>query len=147
MSEFSAQIVSLPSQQNYADSVFPLLYKGCPIDDDAVLHWVEKNKVKIENELKTHGAILFRDMGVNDDQGFDRFIRAFDWPSFTYEESLSNAVRRNRTELVFTANEAPPDVSIFLHHEMAQTPIYPSKLFFFCELAPQSGGFYANLSV
>jgi hypothetical protein len=79
-------------------------------------------------------------MGVNDDQDFDRFIRAFDWPSFTYEESLSNAVRRNRTELVFTANEAPPDVSIFLHHEMAQTPIYPSKLFFFCELAPQSGG-------
>lgn len=42
--------------------------------------------------------------------------------------------------MVFTANEAPPDVSIFLHHEMAQTPIYPSKLFFYCELAPQSGG-------
>ena len=140
MSEFSAQIVSLPTQQKYAGSVFPLLYKGRPIDDDAVLHWVEKNKVKIEDELKTHGAILFRDMGVNDDQDFDRFIRAFDWPSFTYEESLSNAVRRNRTELVFTANEAPPDVSIFLHHEMAQTPIYPSKLFFYCELAPQSGG-------
>ena len=57
MSEFSAQIVSLPRQQKYADSVFPLLYKGRPIDDDAVLHWVEKNKVKIEDELKTHGAI------------------------------------------------------------------------------------------
>ena len=140
MSEFSAQIVSLPTQQKYTDSVFPLLYKGRPIDDDALLHWVEKNKVKIEDELKTHGAILFRDMGVNDDQNFDSFIRAFDWPSFTYEESLSNAVRRNRTELVFTANEAPPDVSIFLHHEMAQTPIYPSKLFFYCELASQSGG-------
>ena len=87
MSEFSAQIVSLPTQQKYAGSVFPLLYKGRPIDDDAVLHWVEKNKVKIEDELKTHGAILFRDMGVNDDQDFDRFIRAFDWPSFTSEES------------------------------------------------------------
>lgn len=140
MDEFSAQITSLPAQQKYTDSVFPLLYKGRPTNEDAVLHWVEKNKLKIEDELKTHGAILFRDMGVNDDQDFDRFIRAFDWPSFTYEESLSNAVRRNRTELVFTANEAPPDVSIFLHHEMAQTPIYPSKLFFFCELAPQSGG-------
>jgi hypothetical protein len=49
-------------------------------------------------------------------------------------------VRRNRTELVFTANEAPPTVSIFLHHEMAQTPIYPSKLFFFCEQAAATGG-------
>ncbi len=140
MSEFSAQIARLPAQQKYIDSVFPLMYQGEPLDDTAIMYWIGKNKVKIEGELKTHGAILFRGMGINDDQSFDRFIRAFDWPAFTYEESLSNAVRRNRTELVFTANEAPPDVSIFLHHEMAQTPIYPSKLFFYCELAPQSGG-------
>jgi hypothetical protein len=91
-------------------------------------------------ELEINGAVLFRDFGIVDDQEFDAFIRAFDWPSFTYEESLSNAVRHNRTELVFTANEAPPSVSIFLHHEMAQTPIYPSKLFFFCEQAAASGG-------
>ena len=77
---------------------------------------------------------------LSNDKEFDRFIRAFDWPSFTYEESLSNAVRQNRTDLVFTANEAPPSVSIFLHHEMAQTPMYPSKLFFFCEQASESGG-------
>lgn len=141
MDEFSAQIISLATQQRYSDSVFPLMYEGQPSDVTSVLHWIVKNKVKIEDELKIHGAILFRDMGVNDDQSFDCFIRAFDWPSFTYEESLSNAVRRNRTELVFTANEAPPDVSIFLHHEMAQTPIYPSKLFFYCELASQSGGY------
>ena len=140
MSEFRAQIVGLAAQQKYIDSVFPLMYQGQALEDAALLNWVEKNKVKIEDELKIHGAILFRDMGVNDEQSFDRFIRAFDWPSFTYEESLSNAVRRNRTELVFTANEAPPSVSIFLHHEMAQTPIYPSKLFFYCELASQSGG-------
>ena len=141
MDEFSAQIISLATQQRYSDSVFPLMYEGQPSDVTSVLHWIVKNKVKIEDELKIHGAILFRDMGVNDDQSFDCFIRAFDWPSFTYEESLSNAVRRNRTELVFTANEAPPDVSIFLHHEMAQTPIYTSKLFFYCELASQSGGY------
>ena len=71
---------------------------------------------------------------------FDDFIGAFELPNFTYTESLSNAVRRNRTERVFTANEAPPSVSIFLHHEMAQTPVYPSKLFFFCEHAQMTGG-------
>jgi hypothetical protein len=41
---------------------------------------------------------------------------------------------------VFTANEAPADVRICLHHEMAQTPVYPSRLFFFCEQAAASGG-------
>jgi alpha-ketoglutarate-dependent taurine dioxygenase len=104
-----------------------------------VQRWLAQHKSQIEMELEINGAVLFRDFGIVDDQGFDAFIRAFDWPSFTYEESLSNAVRHNRTELVFTANEAPPSVSIFLHHEMAQTPIYPSKLFFFCEQATASG--------
>jgi hypothetical protein len=46
----------------------------------------------------------------------------------------------NRTERVFTANEAPADVTICLHHEMAQTPVYPSRLFFFCEQPADQGG-------
>jgi hypothetical protein len=53
---------------------------------------------------------------------------------------LSNAVRVNVTDRVFTANEAPPDTSIYLHHEMAQTPLYPSKLFFYCQIAAEEGG-------
>ena len=67
-------------------------------------------------------------------------MTAFDLPNFAYDESLSNAVRVNRTPRVFTANEAPPSVTIFLHHEMAQTPVYPSRLFFFCEQAAETGG-------
>jgi hypothetical protein len=31
-------------------------------------------------------------------------------------------------------------VAIYLHHEMAQTPIYPSRLFFFCEQPATEGG-------
>ena len=60
--------------------------------------------------------------GVADAQAFDDFVAGFDLPNFAYDESLSNAVRHNRTPRVFTANEAPQDVEIFLHHEMAQTP-------------------------
>ena len=46
----------------------------------------------------------------------------------------------NRTPRVFTANEAPPSVQIFFHHEMAQTPFFPTKLFFFCEQPAETGG-------
>jgi hypothetical protein len=74
------------------------------------------------------------------DLDFDRVVQSLGLANFSYAESLSNAVRKNRTERVFTANEAPPDVEIYLHHEMAQTPVYPSKLMFYCELAPSSGG-------
>ena len=133
--------INLPEQQKFKDSIFPIAYEGgSDINQYSVKNWIEENKIQIEDDLARHGAILFRNIGITNDQEFDSFIRAFNWKSFTYEESLSNAVRQNRTELVFTANEAPPSVSIFMHHEMAQTPVYPSKLFFFCELASESGG-------
>ena len=82
---------------------------------------------------RRHGAVLFRGFPLTTAEDFDAFVAAFELPNFPYDESLSNAVRVNRTPRVFTANEAPPSVTIFLHHEMAQTPIYPSQLFFFCE--------------
>ena len=141
MDSITVKKISVTHQQHYQDSLFPLVYAAQPNTcSDSVQRWLAQHKSQIEMELEINGAVLFRDFGIVDDQEFDAFIRAFDWPSFTYEESLSNAVRHNRTELVFTANEAPPSVSIFLHHEMAQTPIYPSKLFFFCEQAAASGG-------
>jgi hypothetical protein len=49
-------------------------------------------------------------------------------------------VRVNYTERIFSANEAPADVTIYFHHEMAQTPIYPAKLFFFCQTPAEEGG-------
>lgn len=93
-----------------------------------------------DDQLSTSGAILFRGFDVADPAAFDAAVQAYGAPGFTYAESLSNAVRVNVTERVFTANEAPPDTSIYLHHEMAQTPLYPSKLFFFCEVAAEEGG-------
>jgi len=137
----NAEKIALAEQQQHGNGVFPLIYGAeNPTSQDAISDWIAGHCDQLVDELSVHGAILFRGFGVRDDLGFDAFVRAFHLPSFTYSDSLSNAVRRNRTQLVFTANEAPADVSIFLHHEMAQTPVYPSKLFFYCEQSAESGG-------
>lgn len=118
---------------------FPLVITAPdPVHD--VPRWIEVNRNALLVQLEKHGAILLRGFDLVTDQDFDAAVSAFNLPGFTYEESLSNAVRTNRTEKVFTANEAPAEIEIFLHHEMAQTPVYPSKLFFYCEQAPGSGG-------
>jgi hypothetical protein len=138
--DFTELVVA--GQKQHEGVVFPLVLDAQPQPQDLVevlLHIQAQSKT-LQERLQTHGAILFRGLPIVSDIDFDKFVTAFDLPNFTYSESLSNAVRRNRTERVFTANEAPADVSIFLHHEMAQTPIFPSKLFFFCELAASSGG-------
>ena len=141
MTSLSIQEIALDQQQHYED-IFPLVYasENSLSTLTQVHEWLGENKERLLEQLSRHGAILFRGLPVNSDSDFDSVIQSFGLKNFTYGESLSNAVRRNRTERVFTANEAPASVSIFLHHEMAQTPIYPSKLFFYCEQAAHSGG-------
>lgn len=102
--------------------------------------WAAENLLALKKELNYSGAILFRGFPISDAAGFDSFFSAFDYPNFTYKESLSNAVRINHTEYVFTANEAPKDVEIYLHNEMAQTPIHPDIISLFCENAADQGG-------
>ena len=133
---------SCDGQRAEDGSVFPLLIT-CDSGETTLAEteaWIAENRNELDAKATEHGAILFRRFPLATDVDFDTFIAAFGFPNFTYEDSLSNAVRTNRTERVFTANEAPADVNICLHHEMAQTPIYPSKLFFFCEQAAEQGG-------
>jgi len=134
--------IQVPGQQNWAGKTFPLVL-GCQTPaatlDDAVA-WVTDHRAELLQESASHGAILFRGFPLSTPEDLDAFVTAFGLENFAYGQSLSNAVRVNKTPRVFTANEAPPSVTIFLHHEMAQTPIYPSRLFFFCEHAAETGG-------
>lgn len=136
------KLVRLTGEQHFGKSIFPRTYAASndEISWEMVEGWIEKNREILLAEAFQLGAVLFRGCPVRTAEDFDRFIRAFHLENFPYDESLSNAVRINKTPRVFTANEAPPTVPIFLHHEMAQTPVFPSRLFFFCERAADTGG-------
>ena len=130
------------SQQTHYGNEFPYVLlnseSGASLAD--TIAWLRQSGDEFGSRLLDHGAILFRGFPLATDQDFDSFVSALEVPNFRYRDSLSNAVRMNRTDRVFTANEAPSDVTIYLHHEMAQTPVYPSSLFFFCEQAAEMGG-------
>ena len=141
MSIFHVETGTIPGAQQY-EEVFPLGYfqRAEMATLVETRNWIRKNCAQLIDDVGRHGAVLFRGFPVRNANDFDAFIREFGMGSFTYRESLSNAVRVNCTELVFTANEAPPDFSIYLHHEMAQTPMFPARLFFCCETAPRQNG-------
>jgi len=133
---------NVATQHQYNGDVFPPIVVNntqCKTVEETVA-FVKANQDELEAKLAKAGALLFRGFPIDSAEAFDVFSAGFNYPNFTYQESLSNAVRINFTERVFTANEAPKDVEIFLHHEMAQTPISPSKLFFFCQAAAEKGG-------
>lgn len=136
------EMTQVAEQLQVGKSVFPAIVENKPGFNslEEVIAWVKENQAELEAELVSAGALLFRGFPIDSAETFDAFSAAFGYDNFTYQESLSNAVRINFTERVFTANEAPKDAEIYLHHEMAQTPIFPSKLFFFCQSAADQGG-------
>jgi hypothetical protein len=132
----------IDGQQEYGDSLFP--YILFPADPDGTLEqttdWVRANRDELLSLATQHGAVLMRGFPIENVEAFDAVVQALQLENFPYKKSLSNAVRINRTERVFSANEAPPDVQIFFHHEMAQTPLFPKWIMFSCEIAAAEGG-------
>ncbi len=135
-----AQPFTLPGQHEYHGHPFPLALELKTDSLEAACAWITENAGQLGQQAASHGAVLLRGLPLASPEDFDAAVTAFKFPTFSYENSLSNAYRINYTPRVFSANEAPPEVTIFLHHEMAQTPIYPSKLFFFCQTTPAEGG-------
>jgi len=136
------QLDTFPTQQIHSGLHFPLVYRYIPSERDPSdsSEWLKNQRATLLEEANRHGAVLFRGFPIDQLEHFDAFVSTFERPCFTYADSLSNAVRVNHTPRVFSANEAPPTATINLHHELAQTPMYPRLLFFYCQQSPQSGG-------
>ncbi|KAI6671868.1 hypothetical protein NL676_006753 [Syzygium grande] len=99
---------------------------------------IETQKPYLESLIHEAGALLLRGFPVSSASDFNDVVGAFGYEELPYVGGA--APRTNVVGRVFTANESPPDQKIPFHHEMAQVPEFPSKLFFFCEVEPGSGG-------
>ena len=135
-------VESVVGQQTEYEHVFPLVLKCRTADATlpAAIAWVRNHRDELLRQAGDHGAVLFRGLPLNSPEDCDAFVAAFGLTNYPYDQSLSNAVRINWTPRIFSANEAPADVTIYFHHEMAQTPIFPTKLFFFCQQPAEEGG-------
>ena len=132
--------IALPGQHEYGGQAFPLAVGAEAGSIEKACAWAAAASPELFRQVGEHGVVLVRGLPLATPEDFDSVVTAFGYSNFSYANSLSNAYRINHTPRVFSANEAPEHVTIFLHHEMAQTPFYPSKLIFFCQAAAEEGG-------
>ncbi|KAL5755936.1 hypothetical protein ACOSQ2_020682 [Xanthoceras sorbifolium] len=135
----------LPEQKNYDSIPFPAVLSPNPTTAAAVpcsaSHLIEAIKSRrpfLDSLLHKTGAVLFRGFDVKTAKDFNDVVEAFGYEDFP--NLGGTALRTQVFGRVYTANESPPDQKIGFHHEVAQAPQFPSKLFFFCEVEPASGG-------
>eukprot|EP00980_Cylindrotheca_fusiformis_P002093 scaffold470_cov98-Cylindrotheca_fusiformis.AAC.5 len=106
---------------------------------DEASQFVSMHRAEIDTALNKYGAILFRGFPLQEVNDFDSFVSSWeDWQDLSYDKSMSFAVRHKLSNRICTTNEGKSGGLVF-HHEQAQTPLWPSYVFFCCLLPAQPG--------
>jgi alpha-ketoglutarate-dependent taurine dioxygenase len=100
--------------------------------------WAESNREFIEAQLLKHGAILFRNFGVNLPTDFQQVAKSMCPDLLDYVAGASPRVKVSGK--VYTSTEFSPEHPISLHSELNYTNKWPMKILFFCLEAPQQAG-------
>jgi len=138
-----ASVVDSSFSKTVDGAVFPLVVQSSGSEGSgdlaAALEWVAANTEQIAEQLRQSGTILFRGFPLKTAEDFDAFVCAFQgYEDLSYEDSLSFAVRVQKSNRICTTNEGRTGGLVF-HHEQAQSPRWPSKLFFCCAKAAEPG--------
>jgi alpha-ketoglutarate-dependent taurine dioxygenase len=101
------------------------------------LGWVKSHSQSLRAGLNVHGATLLR--GLPADIGlFNDVVRTVGGELLAYTERSTprSAVSGN----IYTSTEYPSDQTIPMHNENSYSDSWPTTLFFFCQIAAESGG-------
>jgi len=115
---------------------FPLVVDATTADLDAVV-WAKAQREFIEAALRRHGAILFRNFGLQTPQEFESFVEAME-PKLhgTYGDLPKKEGGRN----TYRSTPYPERQMILYHNESSHLERWPRKQWFFCELPSRVGG-------
>ena len=93
---------------------------------------------EIDRHLTECGAILIRGFGVDSAEKFQRCIDRMSVRASSYVDG--NSPRTKISGSIYTSTEYPAEFRISLHNELSYSHSWPSRLYFCCVVAPQSGG-------
>jgi alpha-ketoglutarate-dependent taurine dioxygenase len=100
--------------------------------------WAGANRPLIEQSLLRHGALLFRDFALSSIDDFEQVAVAISGELSEYRFRASP--RTTVKDRIYTSTDYPPSESIFPHNEHAYSPVFPLRLYFYCDTPAQRGG-------
>lgn len=113
--------IGIPQQKTVGSFLFPAVLAPNPsveLDLRRFTETVRDQKPRVEEMLRSTGAVLLRGFPVRTASDFNEAVEAFGYEELPYVGGA--APRTNVVGRVFTANESPPDQKIPFHHEMSQ---------------------------
>jgi alpha-ketoglutarate-dependent taurine dioxygenase len=121
----------------FPDSQLPLVIEPAA-PGVSLTGWAASQRAALEQKLLQHGAILFRNFGVNTVDQFEQVIAALSPGALEYQFRASPRTRVGGN--IYTSTDYPADQMIFPHNEHSYSPKFPLRLFFYCHVAPETRG-------
>jgi D-xylose reductase len=121
---------------------FPLVISpATDITASDIPDWAHANGEILLQLALSHGAVLLRDFPIDSPTRFAEVVLGLNLTLGSLEGSAApRNIVPNTHDVVFTANESPPDSVIPFHHEMAQTVNPPTYIGFYCDQPAMVGG-------
>jgi alpha-ketoglutarate-dependent taurine dioxygenase len=105
--------------------------------DDLIAMWKSESDA-VDEALLKHGAVLFKNFGIDTIQKFQTCMDAICVDLGNYVDG--NSPRTKLAGGVYTSTEYPPEVPISLHNELSYSDKWPARLYFCCVIPAATGG-------
>jgi alpha-ketoglutarate-dependent taurine dioxygenase len=119
-----------------ADRLRPWLVRA-RVRGVSLKHWVESNKALIEETLRTHRAILFRDFHVAASE-FQAVSAELMGELMNYVEGATP--REKKSAWTYSSTQFPQNAEIDLHNELSSSMTFPGRIAFYCVKPAATGG-------
>jgi hypothetical protein len=93
--------------------------------------------IDLDAMLVGRKALVWRGFDVGRDE-FDAIVDLLLPARWAYRHG--NSPRTKVGDNIYTSTEYPPEYTISMHNELSYAPRYPSRLLFYCQQAPLTGG-------
>jgi amino acid adenylation domain-containing protein/non-ribosomal peptide synthase protein (TIGR01720 family)/FkbM family methyltransferase len=118
------------------DQMLPLIVEPTIADVDPA-NWALNNREFIDEELRRHGAILFRNFQLHSVADFESFAQGIHPELFS---NYGDLPREGTSSKVYQSTPYPADKAILFHNESSHLRRWPMKQWFYCVEAADQGG-------
>ncbi|MBL0387098.1 TauD/TfdA family dioxygenase [Tumebacillus sp. ITR2] len=103
-----------------------------------LLEWAQQNREWLEQKVREHGGLLFRNWNVTDIGKFESFTATIcpNLEGYTERSTPRSEVQGK----VYTSTSYPAEQSIPMHNEMSYAAAWPKKIFFYSVVMAETGG-------
>ncbi|XP_077985850.1 uncharacterized protein LOC144440357 [Glandiceps talaboti] len=104
---------------------------------DDINQWAKVARSILDDSLPKYGVVLFQNLPIAGAQELTLFLKGLGYSHVGYEGGM--AVRTALSDIVMTASDDLPEVTIQPHNEMTYVENYPAKVFFYCDISAKPG--------